>query len=224
LQSAAIRTETGTKGVVEAVNLFVNACVRRQSRTQRLARCLLARLDGETAELSLSETAFPVADEAFLCHRDRLIAASEFGDPLFDLARQFAEADQIVIAAPYWDLSFPAVLKQYFEQVNVTGVTFRYTPEGIPEGLCRARRLFYVTTAGGPILSDAFGFGYVEALAKGFYQIPEVRCVKAEGLDIVNADVGGILRAAEEEIERLPLCQTRHQGWNMGLETDTPQV
>ena len=24
----------------------------------------------------------------------------------------------IVIAAPYWDLSFPAVLKAYFEQIN----------------------------------------------------------------------------------------------------------
>jgi len=30
-----------------------------------------------------------------------------------------------------------------------------------------------------------------------------VRCVKAEGLDIVGADVEGILRSAEAEIDRL---------------------
>lgn len=182
--------------------LLINACVRKQSRTVRLARRLLSGLDGEAQELRLHEIAFPVADEAFLEKRDRLIAASDFVDPLFDLARQFAAADEIVVAAPYWDLSFPAALKQYFEQVNVVGLTFRYTPEGIPQGLCRAKRLFYVTTAGGSILSDGLGYGYVEALAKGFYQIPDVRYIKAEGLDIEGADVDAILRAAEAEIDR----------------------
>ena len=183
--------------------LFINACVREQSRTRRLAGRLLSRLGRDIVELRLSETAFPVTDQAFLDARDRLIAASDFAHPLFTMARQFAEADQIVIAAPYWDLSFPASLKQYFEQINAVGVTFRYTSEGIPQGLCRAARLFYVTTAGGPIQSDAFGWGYVEALAKGFYQVPEVRYVKAEGLDIVGADVEGILRRAEAEIDKL---------------------
>ena len=75
--------------------------------------------------------------------RDRLISEGSLDSPVFDLARQFSEAETIVIAAPYWDLSFPAVLKQYFEQVNVVGITFRYTEEGIPEGLCKADRIFY---------------------------------------------------------------------------------
>ena len=34
---------------------------------------------------------------------------------MFDLAGQFAGADTIVIAAPFWDLSFPAALKQYMQ-------------------------------------------------------------------------------------------------------------
>ena len=181
--------------------LLIDACVREGSRTRRLARRLLSGLGGSVEALRLSGVDYPMADEAFLNQRDGLIAASDFEAPMFDLARQFARADQIVIAAPYWDLSFPAALKQYFEQINVVGVTFRYSPEGIPQSLCRAQKLFYVTTSGGPIFSDAFGFGYVEALAKGFYQIPEVRCVKAEGLDIVGADVEAILRAAEAEID-----------------------
>jgi len=38
---------------------------------------------------------------------DALIAAGSFDDPMFALARQFAAADEVVIAAPLWDLSFP---------------------------------------------------------------------------------------------------------------------
>ena len=116
------------------MNLFINACVRKQSRTRILADCLLSKLEGETEEIRLTDLSFPVVDEAFLQERNRLIASGRLDDPLFSLARQFSEADVIVIAAPYWDLSFPAALKQYFELINVLGVTFMYTPDGYPKG------------------------------------------------------------------------------------------
>jgi FMN-dependent NADH-azoreductase len=119
---------------------------------------------------------------------------------MFDLARQFAAAEEIVIAAPFWDLSFPAALKQYFEQINVPGVTFRYNAAGVPEGLCRAGTLTYLTTAGGDYFPEEYGFGYVRALAQGFYGIREVRLIKAVGLDLDGADVEAILRAAEASV------------------------
>ncbi len=180
--------------------LLINACVREASRTRRLADKLLAKLGGQVEETRVHEIAFPLADEAFLAKRDRLIADEAFSNPLFDLARQFAEAETIVIAAPYWDLSFPAALKQYFEQINVVGITFRYTEEGIPVGLCRADRLYYVTTAGGVYVPEEFGFGYVKALAQNFYGIQNVRLIQAAGLDIDGADVETILKSAEETI------------------------
>ena len=93
-------------------------------------------------EVRLHEIDFPVADEAFLPERDRLIEQEKWEHQMFDLARQFAAADLVVIAAPYWDLSFPAALKQYLEQINVVGITFIYTPEGIPKGLCKSRKLY----------------------------------------------------------------------------------
>ena len=182
--------------------LYVDACVRGDSRTKRLADCLLHVLNAPCTHLRLSDCAFPAVDEAFLEQRDRLLREERFADPLFDCARQFAAADEIVIAAPFWDLSFPATLKVYLEQINAVGITFRYTPEGVPEGLCQAQRLWYVTTAGGDFFPEQFGFGYVEALARSFYGIPDVRLVKAVGLDLVGAPVEEILRASERDIAR----------------------
>ena len=181
--------------------LFINACVREASRTKKLAEKLLARLDQPYEEIRLEEISFPVVKEEFLCLRDELIRKGETEHPIFDLARQFAEAETIVIAAPYWDLSFPAALKTYLEQVNVVGITFRYSEEGIPVGLCRAARLFYVATAGGYYVPEEFGFGYVKALAQNYYGISEVRLLQAAGLDIEGADVKAIMRQTEGEID-----------------------
>lgn len=180
--------------------LYINACVRAKSRTKRLADRLIEKLGGGAERLDLASLSFPVADEAFLDRRDRLIAAGAFDDPLFDLARQFAAADRIVIAAPYWDLSFPAALKQYVEQINVLGITFAYTPEGVPKGLCRAKKLYYVMTAGGTFVPEEYGFGYVRTLARSFYGIEDVELIQAVGLDLVGADPEGILRECLERI------------------------
>lgn len=182
--------------------LFINACVREGSRTRRLASALLEKLDGEVREVDLSKTAFPVVDEAFLAKRDALIAEKAWDDELFALAREFANADQIVVAAPYYDLSFPASLKQYFEQINVLGITFEYSPEGLPVPLCKAGTLYYVTTAGGAFVPEEFGFGYVKALAQGFYGINDVRQIRAVGLDIYGADVEKIMEEAVASVNR----------------------
>ena len=82
----------------------------------------------------------------------------------------------------------------------MVGITFRYTEEGVPASLCRAKSLHYVTTAGGNYVPEEFGFGYVKALAQGFYGIPDVRLIRAAGLDIDGADAEAILRAAEESL------------------------
>ena len=182
--------------------LLINACVRTDSRTKRLTDALLKELDGEITEVVLSEIDFPVVDEAFLQKRDALIAEKQWDDPIFNLAMQFKSADTIVVAAPYWDLSFPSSLKQYFEQINAMGTTFDYSDEGLPIPLCKAEKLYYVTTAGGDFFPEQSGFGYVQALAQNFYHIKDVKLIKATGLDIEGAPVEKILRDCEEKIRR----------------------
>ena len=180
--------------------LFINACVRKNSRTNRLAKCLLDKLGEPFTEVRLEHIRFPVTDEEYLTKRDQMIDAGDFSDPAFSLANQFAAADRIVIAAPYWDLSFPAALKQYFEHINVRGITFTYTPEGIPRGLCRAKEIYYVMTAGGGYAPEEFGFGYVRALAQGYYGIQDVKLIQAVGLDIEGADAEQILQECIEKM------------------------
>ena len=180
--------------------LFINACVRGESRTRRLSDKLLEKLNKSYDEICLKDIQFPVVDENFLHERDHLAFGNEFDNPMFKLANQFADAEEIVIAAPYWDLSFPAALKQYLEQVNVVGITFKYTEEGVPVGLCKAKRLWVVSTAGGFYAPEEYGFGYIKALAESYYGIKDVRHIKALGLDIVGADEEKILTDAENEI------------------------
>ena len=182
--------------------LFINACPRPDSRTRELAQHVLSKLDGKVEKLRLFDEQIPPLDVAGMEERDRAVRKGDWNAPILRYARQFAAADTIVVAAPYWDLLFPAVVRTYFEATTVTGVTFRYTPEGFPEGMCRAKRLIYVTTAGGPIGEYNLGFDYVRALATLYYGIPEVKCFTAEFLDIVGADVPAIMAKAKAAVDQ----------------------
>lgn len=180
--------------------LFVNACVRQESRTRALAECLLACLGGPYHEVCVTDGSILPLDAGMLRERTERIRSGDTSGEIFALARQFAGAETVVIAAPFWDLSFPSCLKIYFENILVSGLTFTYR-SGRPEGLCRAKRLYYVTTAGGALSPD-FGFPYVRALAETFFGIPEVRRFSAEGLDVIGNDAARILQDAKDTIRR----------------------
>lgn len=182
--------------------LFVNACMRPASRTLELARHVLTKLDGEVTELSLYNENIPPLDMPLLQARETAVRSGDRAADALRYAVQFAAADTVVVAAPYWDLLFPSVVRTYFEAVTVSGVTFRYTPEGVPQGLCKAKRLIYVTTAGGPIGAYNLGFDYVKSLAKLYYGIPETTCFTAEFLDIIGADVPAIMDAAKLAVDK----------------------
>ena len=182
--------------------LFINACPREGSRTLALARHLLTKLDGTTEELPIFEENLLPLNGKTLALRDKLIAGGKFDHPIFKYARQFAQTDTVVIAAPFWDLSFPSALKIWLEYVMALGVTFHYAENGLPQGLCKAKRLFYVSTAGGPILPAHMGFDYVDALAKNYFSIPETACFSAENLDVIGADAEAILADAQAQIDK----------------------
>lgn len=179
--------------------LFINACVRPNSRTLGLAEYVLERLSGKVEEIKLYDCELAPLTLKEIELRDKSAKNKDFSNDIYNLPKQFVKADVIVIAAPYWDLMFPAVVKNYFEKITVNGLTFAYGENGMPYGLCKAKKLIYVTTSGGPIIYN-FGFDYVNALAKCFYGISEVQCVNAQGLDVYGADVGKIIEETKQSL------------------------
>ena len=182
--------------------LYINACVRKDSRTNELAQYALSKLQGNIEEINLDFEKIEPLHKDRLNLRDGLIKDKNYNHSMFKYAKQFANADIILISAPYWDLSFPAILKTYIENINVNGITFSYSEKGFPISLCKAKKLIYLTTSGGPIVSDSFGFGYIKSLAENFYGIKDVNYIKAEGLDIFGTNIQEILEKAKKDIDK----------------------
>ena len=183
--------------------LFVNACLRDSSRTERLANMWLERraYDGEVITLPLAELDIDPLDAGGLSPiglYNKGVASSDFGHPLFDYAKQFAEADEVLIAAPVWNYSLPAKLNAYLELVCSQGVTFDVDATGAYVGLTKIQRLTFVTTAGGYQMEpqDDHAFGYIRTLAERFWHIPRVDMVAAWGMDVPGEDADKLLEAA----------------------------
>lgn len=187
--------------------LFVNCCIRgAESRTAKLAEAFLAALpaDCNVTHLNLMQEGLQPLTGDFFWGRQQLLTAGDRSHPRFRYAYQIAEADLIVMAAPFWDMSFPSLLKIYVENTAVDGITFGSTEKGL-KGLCKASRMVYLTTRGGfyanaPELEQATP--YLRAIQK-FYGIPEFTCVAADGLDVAGFDGAAALANACEEAAAL---------------------
>ena len=188
--------------------LYVNACVKRgtDSRTNRLAQAYLKKiLEAQECSLStlhLEDTVMDPLSGKTLAEREKAIADHDFSNSLFDLARNFAAADEVVIAAPYWDMSFPASLKLYIEQLCVNKLTFCYNEKGMPCGLTNVKKAVYVTTSGGYIGKNNFGFDYIKGVFSTLFGVEEISFFSAEGLDIYGNDPENILAESIEKMYR----------------------
>ena len=169
--------------------LFVDCCIRREhSRSKQLAEFFLGELqkkgEYEIETLCLMDENLSYFSEGFFLQREALLAEGKLDHPRFRYAHQFAEADKIVIAAPFWDLSFPALLKVYIENLCVDSITFHTDEHGL-HGLCKADYMVFLTARGAFYTDSPLeqGSRYLEQMA-GFFGIEKYDCVAAEGLDI----------------------------------------
>ena len=169
--------------------LFVDCCIRREhSRSKQLADFFLGELqkkgEYEIETLCLMDENLSYFSEGFFLQREALLAEGKLDHPRFRYAHQFAEADKIVIAAPFWDLSFPALLKVYIENLCVDSSTVHTDEHGL-HGLCKADHMVFLTARGAFYTDSPLeqGSRYLEQMA-GFFGIEKYDCVAAEGLDI----------------------------------------
>ncbi len=100
------------------------------------------------------------------------------------LIAEVQAADVLVIGAPMYNFSVPAVLKAWIDQIVRVGVTFRYTEDG-PEGLLKGKKAYIVAATGGvPVGSPAdFATPFLKQILN-FVGITEVEIVSAEGVAV----------------------------------------
>lgn len=99
------------------------------------------------------------------------------------LVADLQEASHIVIAAPIYNFSVPAVLKAWIDMVARARVTFRYTENG-PEGLLKDKKAYLVIASGGVPLGSEMDYasGYLRHVL-GFMGIDDVTLVNANELN-----------------------------------------
>lgn len=123
-----------------------------------------------------------------------------------ELTNQFLNADKVVVAAPFWNLSYPPMLKAYIDTICINGKTFHYTESG-PEGLVPDKPCLLIETRGGiyskgPSAELEFSQRYLKTIM-GFMGIKNFQSVIAEGLDIDPNKRRDIIKKAEEELVTL---------------------
>ena len=99
-------------------------------------------------------------------------------------------------------MSFPASLKLYVEQLCVNKLTFGYNDKGMPCGLTHVKKLVYLTTSGGYIGENNFGFDYIKGVFSTLFGVRDISFYSAEGLDIYGNDPEKILADAIEKMYR----------------------
>jgi FMN-dependent NADH-azoreductase len=181
--------------------LFVNACIRENSRTEKLSRRYLEKFKDkyQIEEIKIAELNIKPFDAAALSKRNLDTMQGKLDSEDYRLAHRFAEADSIVIAAPYWDCLFPSILRVYLEHICVAGITFAYGENGSPVKMCHADKMIYITTCGGFLPEHPAVEGMIRELGK-LFSIYDIRFYAAEGLDIYPNKVQKILEHTLEKM------------------------
>ena len=187
--------------------LFVDCCIRGAgSRTYQLASAFFEGLDKNkyhVTHLNLMEEPLVPLTGGFFTSRGPILREKNYAHPRFRYAHQFADADLVVVAAPFWDLSYPALLKIYIENVSVDGISFGCNAQGI-YGTCSGERLVFLTTRGGFYEGSPLeqGSRSMEALSQ-FFGFGSYSCVAADGLDADGSDPAALLASACQKAKGL---------------------
>lgn len=136
------------------------------------------------------------AEQRSTAQRDKLALSDE-------LVAELAAADVVVIGAPIYNFSIPAVLKTWIDLIARAQLTFRYTENG-PVGLLEDRKTYVIAPSGGvPVGSPAdFATPYLRH-ALAFVGISDVAIVGAAGADRGNEQALDDARARIAELVHL---------------------
>ncbi len=186
--------------------IFIDACMRLGSRTKAIAGPLITELSKryEIETIRLDGADFPVVSSKILTDRNNGMVPEEHAS----LARRIALADRLVIAAPFWEMSFPSALKVFFENMSLFGITFDSNDTEC-YGLCKAEKVLYITTRGmnidtGSPLEQATP--YIKALSH-LWGLGDLYVVSAQNMDY-DSPQGIEQRIREAVAEGMYICKS----------------
>lgn len=186
--------------------IFIDATMRDESRTRRIARPIIEELGKryEIERISLDGADFSAVGSRILNDRNNGIVPEEYAE----MARRIAAADRIVIAAPFWDMSFPSALKVFFENMSLFHITFD-SDNTHCYGLCKCSKVLYITTRGmdihtGDPLEQATP--YIRALSY-LWGLGDLFVISAENMDYSTPEEID-LKVSAAISEGISLCRT----------------
>lgn len=175
--------------------VVIDACIREEeSRTRRIAAPIIQVLAKRYEIVRYDLTEMPMEPLTPRTYADRV--AGIIPEWALEAARTIAAADRILIAAPFWDMSFPAVLKTFFEHISLFDITFTDNGHSCV-GLCKCEKVMYVTTRGMNIPTGdprEQGSSYLQALSR-LWDLGIILTVAAWNLDYATPE------EIEEKIE-----------------------
>jgi len=120
------------------------------------------------------------------------------------LIRELQAADIIVLGVPLYNFGISSQLKAYFDWIARAGITFRYTPEGRPEGLVRGKKVYIVAARGGKYAGtpNDTQTPYLQSFL-GFLGMTDVEFIYSEGLAMGEAAASAALSEARQAIAAL---------------------
>lgn len=167
--------------------VIIDSCMRAESRTRRILNAakevLSTRYDIEIIDVNAAGL-LPLTPEGLEERTSGIVP-----EQTLSLAKTIAAADRLVVAAPFWDMSFPATLKAFFENMSLYGVTFEDNGHTCV-GLCKCKKVMYITTRGMDIETGSpreQGSSYLMALST-LWGLGEVTTVAAKNLDYLSTD------------------------------------
>lgn len=120
------------------------------------------------------------------------------------LAKQFLDADLVVISSPLWNFGVPYALKYYIDALVQPGLLFHYTEQG-PAGLVPpGKKMVVITSRGGdysvgsPFHAFDFQEPYLRAIF-GFVGVTDVQFVHAQPVDMGPDPRAAALKAAHDQ-------------------------
>jgi len=120
-----------------------------------------------------------------------------------ELVDEVFAAQHIVIGAPMYNFSIPAMLKAWFDQIARAKLTFEYTDTG-PRGLVEGKKAYVVIASGGVTVGSEYDFSsnYLKQVL-GFIGITDVTIIDANQIDLstAQADISKQISASLEAVK-----------------------